>query len=299
MKIRYLSKHFARKSEEVIDQANVILQQYATQGFDLTLRQLFYQFVARAILPNTQRSYKRLGDIVSNGRLAGLIDWSYLVDRTRQLRGVSHWGTPSDIMNSCAQSFRQDKWRTQPTRVEIWIEKDALVGVLERVCTALDVDYFSCRGYTSQSEMWVAGRRLRQYVANGQEVTILHLGDHDPSGIDMTRDIRDRVSMFAEGRIDVQRIALNMDQVQQYNPPPNPAKITDSRATAYIDEHGPESWELDALDPQTLSNLITGHVEDLRDDDEWEDAVAEEQEHRELLGLAATQWPSIADRLRD
>ena len=164
-----------------------------------------------------------------DGRLAGLIDWNRIVDRTRNLEGNSHWGNPGEIMRSAAHSFRLDKWANQPYRVECWIEKDALRGVIAGVCNELDIPHFSCRGYTSISEMWVAARRLQHWIARGQTPVILHLGDHDPSGVDMTRDIFDRLQTFMGGA-EVKRLALNWDQVEMYNPPPNPAKLTDSRA---------------------------------------------------------------------
>lgn len=168
-----------------------------------------------------------------------------------------------------------------------WIEKDALVGVIESACQRLDVDFFSCRGYTSLSEMWRAGERLGGYIDDGQEPIILHLGDHDPSGIDMTRDIAERLEMFVGIPVEVIRIALNRDQVDQYGPPPNPAKVTDSRAGAYIAEHGRQSWELDALEPTVLQQLIEDHVEEWRDEDLWEEAVAREKADKERLRKAA------------
>ncbi len=116
--------------------------------------------------------------------------------------------------------------------------------MFEPICEELDVPYFSCRGYTSQSEMWAAAQRLLGYIwaKQRQHVTILHFGDHDPSGIDMTRDIRERLSLFCGGEgFAVRRIALNMDQVRQYDPPPNPAKLTDTRVDAYLRKYGDDS----------------------------------------------------------
>ena len=111
------------------------------------------------------------------------------MDRTRELRTLSHWDDPSSIVEACSKQFNLDLWDKQPFRPEVWIEKDALVGVFERVCRELDVPLFSCRGYTSQSEMWVAGQRMLQYKRNKQTPVIFHFGDHDPSGKDMSRDI--------------------------------------------------------------------------------------------------------------
>jgi len=134
--------------------------------------------------------------------------------------------------------------------------------------------------------MWAAGaKRITKYIKDGQIPVIIHLGDHDPSGIDMTRDIFDRLDMFACQPIEVSRIALNMDQVVEHNPPPNPAKITDSRFQTYAAKHGDESWELDALSPKVLVNLIQGKILEMRDDKMW--SVVYEQENQEKATLAA------------
>lgn len=312
----------------MLRKADEICTDYLAQGFDLTLRQLYYQFVARDLIPNTLQSYKRLGDIVNRGRMAGLLDWRYIVDRTRNLRGTSHWTNPGDVINSAAYGFRLDKWVTQPRRVEVWVEKEALAGIVQRTAGRYDVDWFSCRGYVSQSEMWGAARRHFGYILNGQAVTVLHLGDHDPSGIDMTRDIRDRLRQFldvdwfnehegefdddldihavreaisdhleGEDPIEVRRIALNMDQVRLHRPPPNPAKLTDSRADSYIAIHGTQSWELDALDPATLDQLIGSHIDGIRDAARYAAIEAQERRHRDLLTTAARRWSDVVEHL--
>lgn len=295
----FKSFNFKPDTLTMIKKANSIIQELMAAGYTLTLRQLYYQLVSRDIIANKQTEYKRLGSILNDARLAGLIDWDSIEDRTRNLESVGHWSTPEGIINACAQSFRIDKWETQPCRVEVWVEKDALVGVLEKACRKLDVAWFSCRGYTSQSELYGAGKRLAEYISAGQEPIIIHLGDHDPSGIDMTRDIKERLSMFAEEEIEVRRIALNMDQIEQYSPPPNPAKITDSRFEGYQRTHGEESWELDALTPQIIDDLITSEVEGFIDHDKMQDAEEEEAEHRKKLAKLAdpTVWKKIAAKL--
>jgi len=292
--ICYRKKKFGSDRQDLIDKANAIIEEYARQGFELTLRQLYYQFVSRDFIPNNMRAYKNLGDVINDARLAGLVDWEAIVDRTRKLVTVPHWDNPADIVEACAKQFRIDKWKRQKKRVEVWIEKDALVGVIETICNELDVPFFSCRGYTSQSEMWVAAMRLKGYIQRGQQPVILHLGDHDPSGKDMTRDITDRLAEFSTSTIHVDRLALNMDQIDQYNPPPNPAKITDSRAEGYIAEFGAESWELDALEPSVIATLIRENVYAHRDVDIWQADSDEEAEHRRMLQKVSDRWDEIA-----
>ena len=285
---------FRDATRTIIDQANDIIATYEQQGYQLTLRQLYYQFVARDLLENTERNYKKLGDIISNARLAGLTDWNAIEDRTRQLQRLAHWYSPADIISAAYQSFRLDKWDNQPNRVEVWVEKDALIGVLQRVCNRYDVDYFACRGYVSQSEMYSAAQRIADYQEHGQTVTILHLGDHDPSGMDMTRDIRSRLQLFLDGlNCAIQRLALNWEQIELYNPPPNPAKSTDARFNSYQEQFGNESWELDALEPRVIDQLIEDHIVALRDDDVWDEKVAEEDDHRKMLERVSRQWNDV------
>lgn len=289
---------FKGSSKVVISNAINILTELVGMGYTLTLRQLYYQLVSRDMLTNSLKEYKRLGSIINDARLAGLIDWDWIEDRTRNLQSVSHWKEPSDIIRSAAESFRIDKWSDQRHRIEVWVEKDALIGVLERACRGLDVAWFSCRGYTSQSELYSAGKRLERYMLKRQTPVVIHLGDHDPSGIDMTRDVDDRLFMFAGTQVEVRRIALNMPQVEEYNPPPNPAKITDSRFEGYQRVHGDESWELDALDPRVIHKLIEDTVAEYRDDDLFEARQEEEDEKRKLLSMSADNWHEVAALLQ-
>jgi hypothetical protein len=296
-KIKYLDINFRGRSLQIIEKANEIIAEYQAEGLELTLRQIYYQFVSRDIIPNKDSEYKKLGSIINDARLAGLIDWLAIVDRTRNLQKNSHWETASDILDSAESSFAVDKWQGQETRCEVWIEKDALVGVIERPCRELDVPFFSCRGYTSQSEMWVAARRMMGYF-NDEEckrVVVFHFGDHDPSGIDMTRDIQDRLNMLAEDgcqdepHLEVKRIALTMEQVRKYNPPPNPAKITDSRSQGYIREHGHESWELDALEPRVLTELVKKNVKSVLDMEAWLHWEAKEDKEKSFIHAVAAK----------
>src|SRR5215831_15411586 len=188
-KIPYISRSFRNDSLAKIQLANEIIAEYEALGMTLTLRQIYYQFVARDIIPNSQKEYGKLGNLLNKARLAGFVDWNAMEDRTRFIRSVPHWSSPESIIQTAASSFRMDKWRTQDTHVEVLIEKDALVGVIETICNTLDVTYASCRGYMSQSMMWQMAMRIRNHAVDGKELLVIHLGDHDPSGIQMSNDI--------------------------------------------------------------------------------------------------------------
>ena len=291
MKIHYQSFNFTKKTLATIIRANNIIDEYREQGFILTLRQLYNQFVARDLIANKQSEYKRLGSVVNDGRLAGLIDWDSIEDRTRNLQSLPTWASPSSILDAVASQYRVDRWATQPYRVEVWVEKEALVGVFARVCDRLRVDYFACRGYVSQSELHSAAMRLKAY-GRRQKTVVLHFGDHDPSGIDMTRDIEDRLRMFG-AKVEIRRLALNMDQVREHSPPPNPAKTTDSRFAGYVETYGRESWELDALDPATLTTLVEDAIQGVLDGPRWAKEAAREERDRRHLNLVSENWGDI------
>lgn len=295
-KIPYEKKNFRGEALAIIEQANVFIADYNAQGLNLTLRQLYYRFVSRALIPNTEKSYTRLGNIISDARRAGLIDWDAIVDRTRFLRQRSFWDKPESILESARASYHRDLWADQPKRLQVWIEKDALVGVIEEVCQTNDVPFFSCRGYVSDSEMWAGAMRMREYAKKqGQDVLILHLGDHDPSGIDMTRDIRERIGLFSnyEQNIEIRRIALTMDQIEELQPPPNPAKVTDSRYESYQSKYGEESWELDALEPSYIHDLIQDSIVDERDDDKWQASIRIQEEERGKIATVISKWDTL------
>lgn len=287
-KISYRTVSFRGDSLKIIETANAIIEEYAGKGFDLTLRQLYYQFVARGELANTEKNYKRLGGIISDARLAGLLDWNSICDRTRHSRIGAHWDSPGSIVDACAAQFAIDKWVDQDVRVEAWIEKDALVDVLAGVCQRWDVPHLSCRGYVSQSELWRDARRHLAWNDQHQRVIVLHLGDHDPSGIDMSRDLQDRLQMFGADT-EVRRIALTMPQVEEIKPPPNPAKVTDSRFASYEREYGDESWELDALPPDYISRLVEQQIEDIVDIEKYNAKVKEQEDGRRRLRKVARE----------
>lgn len=279
----YKRINFTPERLDRIRRAAAIIEDYEARGFAMSLRQLYYQMVTKNLIPNRDAEYDKLGSDVTDGRLAGLISWTSIEDRNRNLKGNEIWTSPGHAFDDAKNKYRIDKWASQPIRPEVWVEKAALEGVVSTICSELDVDFFACRGYNSASEQWRAGRRFAGYMAKGQRPVVIHLGDHDPSGMDMTRDNQERLSLFAGTEIQVIRIALNMHQIEQYQPPPNPAKVSDSRYHEYCRVYGPESWEVDALPPEVLQQLIEEAVLRMRDQKKWDAAVAEETSDKRLM----------------
>lgn len=284
MKEKYVEgSKFNTSSIKLIRLCDAIVTDYTKQGYSLTIRQLYYQLVARGHIENTIRSYNNVVGLMTKARLAGLIDWDAIEDRTRDVLQRNHWTSGGQLLMSCAEQYFQDMWRDQDSRLFVMVEKEALAGVLQRVCEEYDVPLLPARGYPSATTLreFAKTRIMRSH----QNIVVLHLGDHDPSGIDMSRDLSERLSLFARYRvhIDFRRIALNMDQVETEQPPPNPAKTTDTRFEKYREQYGDESWELDALSPSYLHNLVEEQVQEFIDQGKW-DATTKEIEHvRERL----------------
>lgn len=300
MYIQYEEWNPRPQSLLIVEQANDIIREYEEDGLTLTLRQLYYQFVSKDLIPNTERSYKNLGTLITKARLSGMISWEAIEDRNRKHH--DYWVEENDakLIEDLSDYIRYDLWERQDTYLEVWVEKEALGAVVARTCDRFRVPHMACKGYLSASEAWRAGRRIKHQMDAHKDCVIIHLGDHDPSGIDMTRDNQDRIDLFAEETgAYVRRIALNMDQVEEYDPPPNPAKEKDSRAKDYIRKFGDTSWELDALEPKVLDTMITNAIKDYIDTSRWNETLDSEQSAKHHLELLGDNWEAVKDFLTE
>jgi len=300
MKIQYRTHNFKPKSLELIERANYVIQEFEADGYTVTLRQLYYQFVRRLWIENTMENYKSFGAMITKGRYAGMISWKAMEDRIRNIKEYNFWDDDQALIDVLADQIKFDLWADQDHYVECWVEKDALVQVIARACRPLQVPYLCCRGYMSASEAWARGQKMKAMTEEGKQCVIIHVGDHDPSGIDMTRDNQDRLNEFiglddfsASAGIDMRRVALNMDQIDKHDLPPAPAKKSDSRSEEYIEQYGDNSWELDALLPKDLVKLITDAIKPLIDWDLWHQHDDEEAKMKDDLEILAGAWSEI------
>lgn len=280
MKYAYKQVNFRADSLAMIARCNEVVDRYV--GLRLSLRQLYYQLVTVNAIRNEEKAYKGLGKLVSDGRLAGLIDWDLIEDRGRRPSVPSEWRNLQNLVDGALYSYRLPRWKGQEFYVELWVEKDALSGVLAPLADEYHVPLVVNKGYSSQSAMYEAARRIRVKSSGGKAV-VLYLGDHDPSGEDMVRDVEDRLAMFEVDALLVRKVALTFEQVQQYNPPPNPTKLTDSRATGYIEKYGDECWEVDALPPNVLTDLIRESILEFLDEDLMDEIKVKEEADKVAL----------------
>lgn len=260
---------------------NKIIEEYSKQGYRLTLRQLYYQLVSRDIIQNNLKEYAKLSKLLVQGRMAGIVDWDAIEDRIR-VPFIPYWVNDiADAIRDTVNQYRLDRMENQDVYIEVWVEKDALSGVLKRITSHYHINLMVNRGYSSCTAMHDASVRIKD-KQDEKKCYILYLGDHDPSGVDMVRDIKSRLEEFG-AEVEVERIALTQEQIKKYSPPPNPAKIKDPRAKDYIAKFGNTSWEVDALNPEILHKIIRKSVEELIDSEKFEEKLEQEKEDKKKL----------------
>jgi hypothetical protein len=281
-----------------VDNANAILEEYHGLGITMTVRGLHYQFVARGLYDNTKKNYDKLVNTLSKARLGGYVDWDYMEDNVRMLARIPSYISKQDMMSNSPFWYHEDPWELQEVYPEVHVEKDALIGTIESICNELRVPHFACRGYVSASAQYHASKRFLEAIRKGKRPIIFHLGDHDPSGIDMTRENEAKFELLTGETVEVRRLALNIDQVRRYNPPPNFAKLKDPRAGAYVRKFGKKSWELDALEPRVVQGLIRKAIEPLIDKKQWGLAMRSEAERKKEFKEIHGRWQDVENLMR-
>ena len=262
------------KWSEVKAEIDKALEYFDGQGVRPSLRTLYYRLVSVGVLPHTNSAYKTLSRKCVEWRMAGHYAWNFLQDATRITLGriedgiydggeIEELKTGVDarlnsidldeILNSLFDDltpyFKHERWASQPTVVEVWVEKEALAQTLsvwlEDKSTIIRVN----RGYSSWTFIYNNVRELRETIERHDKVVILYLGDHDPSGLDIDRFLAEALAAFRidPDKVEFQRFALTQEQIDRSQLPPIEVNVKDSRAAGYIQEYGDRAWELDAL----------------------------------------------------
>lgn len=248
-----------KKNRELLDNMINIIEDYEKIRHQITVRQVFYQMVARNFLGNTKNNYYAVGKLLRYGRMSGEIDWNTIVDRTRSIQMPLEFRGMKELGSFIKNKYRKCRWEDQTHYVMVMVEKEALAGILKRVTDAYHVPLLANKGYPSASFLYEAAGWILTQKAAYKKCHILYLGDHDPSGMHMPDDIKKRLAEL-DCHVDVERIALNMDQIKKYGLPYNKVKRKDSRSHKYAGMYGEKSWELDALDPKILADLLTENI---------------------------------------
>lgn len=259
------------------------VKRFTLEGYTLTGRQLFYQLVKDNAVPNAEKVYKRILSLLVDLRYNGVIDWDAIEDRARESSRPSQWKHISGLIDSALYAYRLPRWKDQDYYLELYCEKQALEGILKPVADKYHIYYGSNKGYSSASAMYRIAKRMDDKIYANKICKLIYLGDHDPSGLDMVRDIQERICEFLGLEVEnneffnVIPVALNKEQIEIYSPPPNPARFEDPRAKWYIKEFGNVSWELDALEPSVLVDVAEGAILEYLDMDKYNGWIKREK----------------------
>ncbi|HUS79150.1 MAG TPA: hypothetical protein VM050_10900 [Patescibacteria group bacterium] len=260
--------------EEVVDAAIDVFKQYDTA---LTLRQLYYRLVSKHLFPNTINSYKRLSRLMVQARERRDVPVNCLEDRSRRILGRGDTGYTSAqeflrrrfaSLRESYKEFRMPMWDIQSSYVVVSLEKDALSRLVSDIANQYSVRTFPTRGYPSFTYV----QRMASYIRNrlnGKPTTVLYFGDFDPSGVDIERDLTERLGKYNAGDFQVRRVALTKDQILKYSLPPMPVKRSDARADGFMASYGDQSVELDAVEPNTLKLLVAQSIASYIDLNAW------------------------------
>lgn len=243
----------------------------------MTVRQVFYQATVHNIVEKTEQGYNKVQIALAAMRRAGAMPYDWIVDFTRRQRKPRTFRDVSHALQETSRFYRKDLWASAESYVEIWLEKDALSGVLLPVTSKYDVPLMVARGYASLSFLSEAAAFME---AEDRPVHIYHLGDFDPSGVDAGRKIEQTLRELAPAaEIHFERIAVTPDQIAALNLPTRPTKQTDSRAKGF----GAVSVELDAIDPHRLRALVEEAIERHLPPHEYRVLMAAERSEREAI----------------
>ncbi len=300
IKVNYKDAHgneqtWKASQADLLENVQKIIEEFQRQQIRLTNRQTYYQLVAGNIIPNADKVYKRICVFLTDARYGGYIDWDAIEDRGRVAHRHAEWKNVKEFMGDVVDAFRLPRWSDQECYVELFTEKQAVESVLSPLANKYHIHFGYNKGYSSAAMMYELSKRIVEQIYEGKKVKLLYAGDHDASGLDMVRDIQERIVEFlmkgddafeldlVEELFEIVPLALNMEQIEQYNPPPNPAKITDPRASWYIQKYGNSSWELDALRPEVLRDIVERGIQENMDIDKYNAWIAREKPLKQKL----------------
>ena len=240
-----IKRHRATRAE--LEQRRDALFDIVANMRPMTVRQVFYQATVRGIVEKTENGYAKVQTDLAEMRRDGALPYGWLADNTRWQRKPRTFNGVAEALTATAQLYRKALWNDADSYVEIWLEKDALSGVVYPVTNAYDVPLMVARGYASLSFLHSAAEAINElYVP----AFIYHLGDYDPSGVNAGEKIEETLRELApDAEIIFERIAVTPEQIEEWSLPTRPTKASDSRAKAFGSSI---SVELDAIAPDLL-----------------------------------------------
>jgi hypothetical protein len=270
----------ARRGKDDISELREALYGLIEQAQPVTVRQVFYLAVSAGLVEKTENAYKHtVGRLLTDMRRNEELPYEWIADNTRWMRKPRSHNSLEACLQATAQLYRRNIWSQQPVYVEIWLEKDALAGVLYQVTEQWDVPLMVTRGYASLSYLYGAAAHIR---SQQKPTSIYYFGDHDPSGRDIPRKVEEELRALAP-RMDIlfTRVAVEPYQIALWRLPTRPTKATDSRSKSFEGE----SVEVDAIPPDTLRRLVEECIVPNVDERALNACLVAEDNEREILKL--------------
>lgn len=254
-----------RRSKQQVEAVCQALYRLLRDNHPMTVRQVFYQLVSMGIIDKTEGEYKNAVDrLLVRMRRQGELPFNWLSDNTRWMRKPRTYSSLNEMLDTSAAAYRRAVWDNQDAYVEIWLEKDALAGVLAEETRPWDVPLMVVRGFSSLTFLHSAAETIAEV---GKPTYLYYFGDYDPSGIDISRKVERDLRQFAreinpKSEIHFERVGVTLEQVETYNLPTRPTKTSDSRSKKFVGR----SVEVDALPADVLRELardcITQHIDE-------------------------------------
>jgi len=259
---------------------DAILAILAAEKDPITIRHLFYLLVSQGIIEKTEAAYKALCSHLSKWRRSGAVPWNSFTDSTRwHIQGTT-FDNMQDALNTTVETYRRNLWADQDHYLEVWVEKDAIAGIVAPKANAFGVPVFVCRGFASLSSLFSAANTFRRMAEAGKKVIIYHFGDYDPSGVAAGQSVLK--AMRDDFRVELQfiRAAVTEEQIEEMNLPTRPTKTTGTHARHWT---GGRSVELDAMPAAELRRLVESCITRHIDVDAWNTLRRTEEMERETL----------------
>ena len=272
------SRPTSRRSSANMQEIRQALRAILSEDHPMTVRQVFYRAVSAKVIDKTEGEYKQtIVRLLTDMRRSGEIPFGWITDNTRWMRKPRTYHSLRGMLEVTKQTYRRALWDSQASYVEVWLEKDALAGVLYEQTEIWDVPLMVTRGYPSVSYLFAAGSTIRD---QGKPAFLYYLGDHDPSGRDITRATEAGLREFApDAEIYFERLAVTEEQIRLLHLPTRPTKATDSRGKHFQGE----SVEVDAIPSSVLRALVQQAIEQHVNERELQRLREIERQEREAL----------------
>jgi hypothetical protein len=259
----------------------------AEQTQPITGRGVGYKLFTQKLIPSmSRRDMRVVYRLLLLARERGIIPWNWIVDETRGIERVATWDDPEDYARSVAESYRREFWNQQPHRIQVWSEKGTVRGVLAPVLNKYQVGFNPVHGFNSATNTYEAAQD-----DDGRDLIVLYVGDYDPSGMYMSEaDLPKRLAQYGGDHIELRRIALTADQVGSLPSFPASDKTKDTRYRWFVNRYGDQCWELDAMDPRVLRNLVEDAIQALIDPVAWARCEAVNKEEQKSMRFAMERW---------